>query len=81
MEELDLNAQLNREAFATYGLAMYHAQCVEKTLALLVSSVFNKKFILSTPEERESFYEKTFDKTFGQLLNKLKEKIKVPDNL
>ena len=41
MPGLDEDAYLNRETFANYGLAMYHAQCVEKSLAILESSVFN----------------------------------------
>ena len=32
MEDLDADAQKRRETFARYGLAMYHAQCVEKSL-------------------------------------------------
>jgi len=47
MEELDADVQQRRETFAGYGLAMYHAQCVEKNLSILVSGVLNKEFLPS----------------------------------
>jgi hypothetical protein len=34
-EPLNEEQYLSREAFARYGLALYHAQCLEKTLAII----------------------------------------------
>ena len=81
MEELDADAQQRRETFALYGLAMYHAQCVEKSLAILVSSVFNKEFLPSKPDRREEIQEEVFAKTIGRLLNRLKKQVTLPPNL
>ena len=81
MEELDTNAQQRLETFARYGLAMYHAQCVEKSLAILVSSVFNKEFLPSGPDRREEIQEEVFAKTISRLLNRLKKQITLPPNL
>jgi hypothetical protein len=81
MEELDMNAQQRRETFALYGLAMYHAQCVEKSLAILVSSVFNKEFLPSEPDRREEIQDEVFAKTIGRLLNRLKKQVILPPNL
>ncbi len=81
MEELDPDAHQRRETFARYGLAVYHAQCVEKSLAILVSSVFSGEFLPSTPEQREELYDEAFSKTLGRLLNRLKKQIAVPPNL
>jgi hypothetical protein len=81
MTELDENADLNRETFALYGLAMYHAQCVEKSLAILVSSVFNKEFHNSNANKREEIQKEEFAKTMGRLLNRLKTQITIPPNL
>ena len=36
MEYLDEDAQQRRDTFALYGRVMYYAQCVEKSLAILV---------------------------------------------
>ena len=35
-DQLDENAKRRRELFGRYGLAMYHAQCVEKSLAIRI---------------------------------------------
>mgnify|MGYP001614264598 FL=1 len=81
MEELDDNAQERRETFARYGLTMYHAQCVEKSLAILVSSVFNKEFLPSVLDRREEIQDDVFSKTIGRLLQRMRKQIAVPPNL
>ncbi len=81
MEELDADAQQRRETFAWYGLAMYHAQCVEKSLAILVSSVFNKEFIRSNTNRRVEIQDEVFAKTIGRLLTRMRKQIQVPPNL
>lgn len=81
MEELDEDAQQRRETFARYGLAMYHAQCVEKSLAILVSSVFNKDFLPSDPDRREEIQDEVFSKAIGRLLTRLRTQVTVPPNL
>ncbi len=81
MEQLGDDAHQNREIFARYGLAMYHAQCVEKSLAILVSCVFNKEFLKSTRNRREEIQDEEFSKTMGRLLNRLKNQITIPPNL
>jgi hypothetical protein len=82
MEELDEQSQQRRETFALYGLAMYHAQCVEKSLAIMVSSVFNKDFVdANNPIEREVIQDAVFSKTIGQLITRLRKQVSVPSNL
>lgn len=81
MEELDADARQRRAAFARYGLALYHAQCVEKSLAILVSSVLNKEFLPSTPDRREEILEEIFAKTIGQLITQMRRQVTVPRNL
>ncbi|NTU49680.1 MAG: hypothetical protein HGA87_02080 [Desulfobulbaceae bacterium] len=81
MDELDADSQLRREVFALYGLAMYHAQCFEKSLVILVSMTFNKKYLSSPLHERDVFFDESFKKTAGALVKRLKEKIKVPETL
>lgn len=81
MEELDENAQQRCETFARYGLAMYHAQCVEKSLAILVSSVFNKEFLPSDANRRGEIQDEIFAKTIGRLLTRMRKQIAIPANL
>ena len=78
IEELDENAQQRRETFARYGLAMYHAQCVEKSLAILVSTVLNKEFMPSDPGRREEIQDEVFSKTIGKLLTRMRKQVTVP---
>ena len=81
MDDLDLNSKQRREVFARYGLAMYCVQCVERSLAILISSVFNKDFISSSPNIRDGFYNQAFSKTLGRLMKELEMKITIPPNL
>lgn len=81
MEELDEDSRQRRETFARYGLAMYHAQCVEKSLAILVSSVFNKDYLPSPPEHRDEILDEVFSRTIGTLLFRLKQQVSIPPNL
>ena len=81
MDNLDFNSQQRREAFALYGLPMYHAQCFEKSLVIIVSIAYNKKYFKSDFEQRENLFNDSFKKTAGQLLSKLKKMIRVFDDL
>ena len=81
MEELDENAQQRRETFARYGLAMYHAQCVEKSLAILVSTACNKDFLPRDPARRAAFQDEIFSKAIGKLLTRLRKQVAIPPNL
>ena len=77
MEEIDDDAYQRREVFSRYGLALYHVQCVEKSLSILLSSVFNMDFLSSTPDVREKFFNQAFSMTLGQLINRLKQRITI----
>lgn len=81
MEPLNQDAEQRRETFARYGVAMYHAQCVEKSLAILITTVLNTKFLSSKPDQRDAMFDDALDKAIGKLLKRLKQKIQVPPNL
>jgi len=80
-DQLDENAKCRRELFGRYGLAMYHAQCVEKSLAILTSCVFHREFLRSSIEVREEIQSQSFTKTLGLLIHKLGAQIIIPPNL
>lgn len=80
-DQLDDNAKRRRELFGRYGLAMYHAQCVEKSLALLTSTVFHKDFLKSSVDIREKIQSQSFSKTLGKLIHKLESQVTIPPNL
>ena len=81
MEELSADAHQRRETFARYGLAMYNAQCVEKSLAILVSSVFNTDFLPANQARREELHDEAFSKTIGPLVMRLQKQVRLPTNL
>lgn len=80
-DQLDENAKRSREMFGRYGLAMYYAQCIEKSTTILASCVFHKEFLKSSIEVREEIQSQSFTKTLGQLPRKLKAQVTVPPNL
>lgn len=80
MENLDYDSQQRRETFALYGLAMYHAQCFEKSLVIIVSAAYNNEYLKSDFNKREELFSSSFKKTTGQLVSKLKEMVKIPDD-
>lgn len=80
-DQLDENAKRRRELFGRYGLAMYHAQCVEKSLAILTSCVFHKEFLKSSIEIREEIQSQSFTKVPGHLIRKLESQVTIPQNL
>lgn len=81
MEPLNQDAEQCRETFARYGLAMYNAQCVEKSLAILITTVLNTKFLSSKPDQRDAMFDDALGKVIGKLLKRLRQKMKVPPNL
>lgn len=79
--ELPLEASQKRETFARYGLAIYHAQCVEKQIGILLATSFNRKFMSVSPGDKEYFFSDAFQKTMGHLLKTIKEKVKIEPTL
>ncbi len=81
MGNLDYDSQQRRETFALYGLAMYHAQCFEKSLVILFSVAYNKEYFRSSFDKREEYFNQYFQKTAGQLVSRIKAIVLVPDDL
>ena len=66
-EDLPLYAQQNREVFAHFGRAMYHAQCLEHQIGLLLASMYNPEFLKVPPEDRDAFFDRESKKTLGRM--------------
>jgi hypothetical protein len=81
-QELPHEARQRREVFARFGLASYHGQCIEKQLAMLISSVCVKHFLHAPPEERERLWKAEADKTLGTMLRNLEaSKVTLPSGI
>jgi hypothetical protein len=74
------DAAQRRETFARFGLAMYHAQCVERQIGILLAMTFYPNFLRTSPEERDRFFDREFSKTLGSLVATLRQRINVPDD-
>lgn len=81
IEPIDPESHQTREVYACYGLAIYYAQCLERTVAMLTAAI---KF--SFPDGSELKYwdmqiESEFKATFGQLLSGWKRRVKISPDL
>jgi hypothetical protein len=70
-----------KEVYATFGLAVYLAQCFERQLAITLSTVCGSDPHMVLRSQYDDLLSKNFKKTTGQLLHKIKEGITVPDEL
>ena len=75
LSQLPPEAAQRREVFALFGLAMYHAQCVERQIGILLATTLNPAFFRSTSEERERFFDNEFTKTLGRMLATVRSRV------
>ncbi len=73
-QNLPLEAQQRRETFARFGLAVFHAQCVEREIGVLLATTLNPEFLRTSPEDRDRFFDSEFAKTLGRLVAGMREK-------
>ena len=71
-DDLNFHQHQRREAFARYGLCMYHIQCVERTLSLIIAGTEASNRKLS-PSQFVYELDITQNNTFGKLLTLIKE--------
>ena len=72
-DSLNEEEYLKREVFARYGIAMYHAQCLERSIGMLLGlNNFNDRKISKYQVDHE--INSIFSFTFGKLISQLKMK-------
>src|SRR2546426_9636455 len=79
--DLPVEARQRRETFARFGLATYHAQCVERQIGILIATTLNPDFLRGSPEERDRFFDVEFAKTLGGLVRIIGEKLTLSPQL
>lgn len=77
---LDPESYRIREVYAYFGLTMYHIQCLERTLAMLVATVYNSNADHITREQFDTILEINFKKTLGHLIFNIKKSVDLPDD-
>lgn len=81
MEQIDPDSAQVREVFAHYGLAMYQAQCLEREIAIALSTVHGPGPKRITRDQLDQLYDKNFRKTLGSLVAGLRQTASVPGEL
>ena len=79
-DTLDPESYRIREVYAYYGLTMYHIQCLERTLVMLGTTVYNSNADHMTREQFDANLETNSKKTLGQLIFKIKKSVDLPDD-
>ena len=72
-EHIDAKSEQVREVFAYYGLAMYHAQCMERQLAMILATRYGPDPTEVTRIEFDKLLEDLFSQTLGQLVSDIRE--------
>lgn len=78
--DLPLYAKQNRELFARFGLALYHAQCLEIQVGQLLA-VHNPEFFAMSPEQRDRAFDVEHEKTLGRLIDSLVGRMQMSPSL
>jgi hypothetical protein len=67
---LDAESEQIRDVYAMYGLAMYHAQCLERGLAMAIAVLNSERL---TTWDYDARLAENFESTFGQLVVRLEK--------
>ena len=80
-EELDLESQQIREVYAHYGLAMFHAQALERQIALFLASGALPHRNVTTRRQFDDLLGSLFQRTLGALIGQMRRTVEVPQTL
>ena len=70
-EQINTESAQIKEVFARYGLAMYHAQCLERQLAFILMSKHIPDPTKSSEMAIDTIFERLFSLTLGQLVSEI----------
>ena len=77
-KDFDSESQQIREVFATYGLAMYQAQCLEKQLVVVLSGPYSPTPDKLTRGRIDDLMDTNLEQTFGALAKEVKSRTTLP---
>jgi hypothetical protein len=81
MEQLDLESDQIKEVYAYFGLAIYQAQCLERQLAILLSTEYGPGPKKMTRDQYDELLQSFFVKTLGSLIKHLRQSVDISDDL
>ena len=81
IEPIDAESHKVREVYAHFGLAMYHAQCLERILAMALASVYRPNGRTPTKHQLRDLLETNYQKTLGDLVRQLRTTVPIDERL
>jgi hypothetical protein len=78
IEPIDPESHQVREVYAHFGLAVYHAQALERTLAMALATVYGPTKM--TRQKYRALVESKYEKTLGQLVGEIRKTTNLPSN-
>ena len=81
VEKLDNTAEIIKEVYARYGVAMYFAQHIEMSISVLLTTIKMSRGKIKTDLNYDFHLEKNFKTTLGRLIGYIKEVIEIDDKL
>ena len=78
---LDDESYQTREVFAHFGLAMYIAQGLERTLGIALATVYGPGSQKITRSQYDDLLESNFRKTLGRLITHIRETVELSEEL
>lgn len=76
---MDTESERIKTVYATFGLAFYYAQCVERSLSILLATKYGPGPTKITRTQYDELLQKLFSKTFGGLAKHLRETVGTPE--
>ena len=71
MAERNVDPEQIKEVYARFGLAMYHAQCLEHQLVLILATKYGAGPTRLSDVEFENVLDALFSRTLGHLVNEI----------
>lgn len=87
MEPIDPESHQIREVYANFGLAMYAAQCLERTMGIALATVYMPEKITRAQLKKirkvqcEDFLGYTFTEPLGNLVRQIRESVELSEEL
>ncbi|MFZ3166799.1 MAG: hypothetical protein WA130_04225 [Candidatus Methanoperedens sp.] len=80
MNELDPESQRIKDVYAYFGVVMYYAQCLERTTAISLATVYGPGPQKITRTQFDVLLESNFKKTLGKLIHELRNGSSISDD-
>ncbi len=80
MNEIDPKSQRIKDVYTYFGVAIYYAQCLERTIAISMATVFGPGPQKITRVQFDILLESHFKKTLGKLIHELRNGSSISDD-